>query len=489
MAKDNPAVKYLQVQPLSIPVMNGNIIEKIKKRLAECQEKHTCCPSKVSPTLPKRVVDVGTDSLNPRLTLHISEPNEKALYVALSYCWGGPQEITTTLATLKTYTSSLPAELPRTFQDAIQVTRSLGFRYLWIDALCIVQDDDSDKTAEISDMGLVYKNATLTIAAASAHGVKDGFLQDRPQLPMCQLPFYITDDSCGAIWMRYPVMVTATEPLDSRAWALQESLLAPRILYYATQDLIWKCREDKFVPVNETHNPCGAGPPGGLPNKVFSNSQKSTSAVLHAKTWGDIIADYSGRKLSVPEDRLPALAGLARELQIMWNDSYVAGMWRSCLVKHLGRWQTFPIRDVPKAAYKSPGWSWVSRESKVSVKVVQHEEAEVINVAVTLADRSLPFGQVCNGILVLQAPVLPGGVEMRSHHYCGMNFLPDELCNDDDSTFLLLGYSSYGTSIGLILQPAEAGTFMRVGQFSGLDQKGVDPWSTHLVKREVITIV
>jgi len=145
IAKDDPAANFVPVQPISIPVMNATIIKRIKERLAECQEKHAFCPRKVPPILPKRVIDVGAGVSDRPVTLHISEPNEKAFYLALSYCWGGPQEITTTSATLETYISSLPADLPGTIKDAILVTRSLGFRYLWVDALCIIQDDDSDK--------------------------------------------------------------------------------------------------------------------------------------------------------------------------------------------------------------------------------------------------------------------------------------------------------------------------------------------------------
>lgn len=275
--------------------MNEELVSKIKERLIEREEKHVCCPSEVHPNLLKRVVDIGAASSNPRPSLHISDSDQKAPYIALSYCWGGPQNITTTLATLGTYTSSLPTQLPRSLQDAIRITRSLGFRYLWIDALCIVQDDDSDKSAEIRNMGRVYKNATLTIAAASARSVENGFLEDRPQLPICQLPFYITEKRLGSIWIRNPAWSNTREPLDSRAWSLPESLLSPRILYYATKDLLWECQGNRCVPVNETHNPCLTGVRRRLTNEIFSPSQISCRAASFALIHGPDLGTHSCR--------------------------------------------------------------------------------------------------------------------------------------------------------------------------------------------------
>lgn len=206
-------------------------------------------------------------------------------------------------------------------------------------------------------------------------------------------------------------------------------------------------------------------------------------------TWRKIIEDYSGRKLSVPGDRLPALAGLARELQTRWNDSYVAGMWRSCLVKHLCWWQSSDSPKRPITDYKSPGWSWVSCEGQVWISELHHEEAEVLDVTVNLVVENLSFGQVRHGKLILRAPVLPGDVEMRLGH-CDLDFSPDGIQGvDDHSKFLLLGYSSKMIPIGLIVQPAEDGAFMRIGRVIGWHLKGATPWSSELARREVITII
>lgn len=468
--------------------MTAAIIERTKKRLTECQDKHKFCPSVNISNLPKRIVDIGTGDSSSSLRLHLSGPDEKAPYVALSYCWGGPQDITTTLMTLQSHTTCLPAEkLPRTIQDAITVTRSLGIRYLWIDALCIIQDDQADKLGEISAMGGVYRNATLTIAAASASAANDGFLQDRTPLLMCQLPFYLSHREYGSVWLRKPEQVRIEEPLDSRAWALQESLLSPRILYYATKDLIWKCQTGTSVAVKETHNPYYQVTNGRLPKETFGFSGKVNILAQQTRIWKDIIKDYSGRKLSLSEDRLPALAGIAAELQKVWKDDYVAGMWRRCLVRYLG-WRRAGDKEDAKSvtASQSPSWSWVSFQGSVWVFQIHHEEAEVLDVASTLVDENSPFGPVHDGSLVLRAPFLPSEVR-TPRFYCCMDSGSDRLRTpDDDSLFLLLGFSVQRQAFGLIVVYRGGGTFRRVGCW-GWGEAAI--WSGPEIKREVIKIV
>jgi hypothetical protein len=137
--------------------------------LKQCHEEHESCESQTVPFLPTRVIDVG-QSDHPRLC--ISNRNQQACYVALSYCWGGQQEVLLTVDTLDAKIRGLCLEnLPQTIRDAIEVTKKLGFRYLWVDALCILQDDQKDKRLEIEAMGNIYRNATLTVAASDSKGV------------------------------------------------------------------------------------------------------------------------------------------------------------------------------------------------------------------------------------------------------------------------------------------------------------------------------
>ncbi|KAG4427885.1 hypothetical protein IFR05_016628 [Cadophora sp. M221] len=145
---------------------------KTRAWLSNCAAIHPKCSS--APTqLPTRVIDVGDpDGGTP---CRVYEPqNEFGHYMALSHCWGPPELIfKTTAQTLEQNKSELPwARLSKTFREAIEVTRRLGVRYIWIDSLCILQDDEDDWNKEAANMGNIYKNAYLNLAAtASSNGM------------------------------------------------------------------------------------------------------------------------------------------------------------------------------------------------------------------------------------------------------------------------------------------------------------------------------
>jgi len=121
--------------------------------------------------LPTRVPDIS----GPQPRLHVSSKDEIGEYVALSYCWGGPQAVLTRIANIASNKQALPLDnFPPTLENAIQVTKRLGSSCLWIDALCIIQDSTEDKAIEINKMGSIYRNATLTIFAANASSVNEG---------------------------------------------------------------------------------------------------------------------------------------------------------------------------------------------------------------------------------------------------------------------------------------------------------------------------
>ncbi|PMD24441.1 heterokaryon incompatibility [Hyaloscypha hepaticicola] len=105
---------------------------------------------------------------------------EKVEYITLSYCWGGDVSSKTTKSNLNhRYKSIEWSTLPQTIQDAITITRELGCRYIWIDALCIVQDDSVDWAREATTMSQVYENCILTISATKFETSISGFLQPR----------------------------------------------------------------------------------------------------------------------------------------------------------------------------------------------------------------------------------------------------------------------------------------------------------------------
>jgi len=134
----------------------------MKAWIQRCDIHHTSCQkargSLVGKEMPKRLLSVAIDGIYPDIQL--VDTSTSCDYVALSYCWGVGGEnsqVMTTQASLVGHQSRIPVQsLPQTIQDAVETVRRLGLQYLWVDALCIVQDDDTDKMAEIARMGVIY---------------------------------------------------------------------------------------------------------------------------------------------------------------------------------------------------------------------------------------------------------------------------------------------------------------------------------------------
>jgi len=202
--------------------------------LEECTTQHKGCPPYEAKPLPTRVVDVGTTDepgQSPRLVI---ARGLVAPYAALSYCWGRPQQWTATRANISDMTTGAGIDLSAiavTIKDAILATRLLGIRYLWVDALCIIQDDEEDKRAEISRMRDIYKDAYCTLVIESVKDSMDGFLRERPgpDFPVYHLPFARPHGGGYDVVYLRPEKAYDYEPrnaaINSRAWTLEERLL------------------------------------------------------------------------------------------------------------------------------------------------------------------------------------------------------------------------------------------------------------------------
>lgn len=252
--------------------------------------------------------------------------------MTLSYCWGpdATKWLTTTKATLdKNLCDGLPYHLPKTLEDAVTVCRKIGIRFLWVDALCIIQDDETDMLDQISNMGSIYKNSTITIAVASAGTVSDGFLINLKVIqPVAQLPLFMAAGSPpGTIFLRErnkDPMDGSSEPWFSRGWTLQELVLSPRIILFDSCQIALKCHPFNFEPVLPNWLEIDSGKFKAR-NGIFGLEQTSSKFyTVHftnqdtlgerSSMWQDLVKEYSRRNLSYLKDRLPALAGVASEL-------------------------------------------------------------------------------------------------------------------------------------------------------------------------------
>lgn len=152
----------------------------IKSWFTECASHHPECAPPIH-QYPRRLVEVGTEGTNLRLVDTNNFVPDTARYATLSYCWGTVRPLTTTSDNVDLFATRIPAEdLPRTFLEAVSITRDLGIPYLWIDSLCIVQDDPGDWRMEAGRMKDIYSGSSITISASDAQNSTPGLFRRQP---------------------------------------------------------------------------------------------------------------------------------------------------------------------------------------------------------------------------------------------------------------------------------------------------------------------
>jgi hypothetical protein len=160
----------------------------------------------------------------------VAAADQEVEYAALSYCWGTSQSmlVTSTLAELQSGVH--PSYFSRSIQDAIKVVVRLGFRHLWVDAICILQDDPGDMAEEIQKMGEIYFGASFTIAASNSAASRDGFLSGTPRDAFPVSLLHENGNKTELMMIPKPdySQMGYVHPLHTRGWALQEgTTLAP----------------------------------------------------------------------------------------------------------------------------------------------------------------------------------------------------------------------------------------------------------------------
>ncbi|KAH9889403.1 heterokaryon incompatibility protein-domain-containing protein [Cubamyces lactineus] len=405
-------------------VGSARALSVAERCIGQCSHGHPSCRQFTlhplgSAPLPTRLIDCS-NPFRPRIIE--MAPNANGVYVALSYVWGGLQPHRTCRANLASYMDGIDTtSLPQTIRDAIYVTHALGFRFLWIDSLCIVQDWREDLQRELGRMRHIYRHAFLTIDAASADNVNHGFLHDTaPPSPT-----------------QPGVQSNIPDPgTRSRAWCLQETLMSCRSIVFTASAVQFWCR-------TTAKNGGDAHPlkPEGLllwedrpflPDIVMEPFPKpryspgELSAVYHA--WRRMLSYYTDRVLSRSSDKLVACAGLAEDFGRLLSSEYLAGLWRNFLLYDL-LWQVSyespghitPCRPSP---YRAPSWSWASVDGYIlwgrdhlSDAVATEPLAQIVGCSVIPQDKTLPFGRVTSGSLVLRAPMLSCKRNGKDHGY------------------------------------------------------------------------
>lgn len=317
------------------PVNFDASLPVVSKWLRECKETHTACSKSKTP-LPTRVIDVGPSNGSEKPFLLLTK-GENAVYTALSHCWGESLPYTTTKKTLSSRKAGFPLiDLPKTYEDAIVITRRLKIRYIWIDSLCIVQDDEKDWQQESAKMASVYRNAHVTLAASASSDSHGGCIFLRS--PSLHIKSSAAKEEVLVRPYTQESRSILQSPLNQRAWVLQENVLSRRTIYFATDQLFWKCQTTRASE-----------------DGLFSAPESP------AKDWWHLVEDYSSRKLARLGDKYAALAGITTFFAETTGETPVAGLWQNDL--HFGLLWRVDNQDL--TAGDGPSWSWLSVNGKI----------------------------------------------------------------------------------------------------------------------------
>ncbi|KAL3303986.1 heterokaryon incompatibility protein [Colletotrichum asianum] len=325
----------------------------------------------------------------------VVEPGkDHAPYVTLSYRWGDPQGAvlltTKTSHELQSKSGVSISELPKTIRDACYVCHYLGYNNLWIDRLCILQDDEEDWARESSEMSNVYRNSVCTIYASCAADKNQGFSTEREETLSRSVQFKRRYCSLGGGIPSLSVSYDGPEEespngmlghLADRGWIFQERFLSTRIIYFAKEQVYWECAElkaDESWPHGMRY-PYGRSTPyhqHHLPPELASKLEYTGSTTsfdigkwntTHECSWKKIIAD----SLSESSPTLETLSGLATDFNknLRANqDVYVAGLWKPTILQDLC-WKVegsdIKNKFVLPEKYRAPSWSWASIDAKV----------------------------------------------------------------------------------------------------------------------------
>ena len=395
---------------------------------------------------PTRLVDLAVNEHDPGL-IRIVETKRIAVichYMTLSHRWGQhkfPMFTETNKTRMKEGFSQ--TSLPQTFQDAIRVARQFKVRYLWIDCLCILQGSASDFTHEAGLMHQVYGNSYLNICATGARDNRDPLFFTRRAVS--------TQVSIRFAWHNSPrerYALTNAElwkhsvfsrPVSNRAWVMQERFLAPRVLHFGSEQLLWECRE---LHSCEQY-------PSGLPSSITFGAYDlktidmareaeldiSTELKIY-KLWNVLLSTFSRCGLTEPGDKLVALAGIATRVHDTLKAGYIAGLWQSYLMYDL-LWQIEDTRigiSRPRF-YRAPSWSWASVDGALilgghmPINSTARPACTILDTSITSTSANV-FGPIRSArvrihaqlrMMTIDSPLLSEPVKWHSRARTGLN--------------------------------------------------------------------
>ncbi|KAK5997174.1 hypothetical protein PT974_02527 [Cladobotryum mycophilum] len=432
-------------------------MSQVIKWLDECRQNHEGCSVRDHWFVPTRLIYVGGE--DPDVVELIENPEPSTVYAALSHRW--TQE---TIA-VRLETSNLSrrkqkgiriSEFPQMMQDVISVLRQLEIQHVWIDCMCIIQDDKEDWQREALTMASIYANAELTVAATGCNSSGQSLFRSRggpDQLAIDiaringqavfirrALPHFTWADIEQAWFAGHEWIDAEVEwPLLSRGWVYQEQLLSRRMLHFTRNEVLWECYD-------MTKCECGWHENDRNTTSDSSEWNKRPSA---AKEWKQIVQEYAKRPLTYYSDRLPALAGIAKDIAKFTGEdpkNYVCGLWTNDL--HTGFfWYLSEPPTGLRIDSKMPTWSWASVVGLIEFWSSLREDVEFLDCKAEFHGDAF-MGDVENASITVSGLVVPATVHHGQDWIDVVSSLAVEV--EEDSSLFAVGDNTdiFGLKLG-----------------------------------------
>jgi len=425
-------------------------LAQIAKWLQHCTDTHKAgrgCPPNLEVPLPTRLLDVCLEGPGAVDSVRLVETSGMSgTYACLSHCWGPRPLIRTLRGNYEQHKAGIAnSSLPKTFQDAVTVARSLGIQFLWVDSLCIIQDDLDDWQKEAALMARIYQNGRIIIMASNSTGADTGCFTNGPRFLSKELSIVDADGKQHHARAREAIDHGGW-PILARGWVYQERMLSPRLVHFGHTELVFECLGDQprcecsragiwdfqrfdFGRAVKQYEDFWTVSPDYWSGSL--SGRHAWDNILRPIMWKNVVQAYSQLDLTFGQDIFPALSGVVKQFQRHRDSKYIAGLWEDTLVEDM-LWESFMSEQPRSPEWQSPTWSWASlsggraRQQYPGAGAsysclnaqprIEHVYATVDEVSVTPLGPD-PTGQLSAAHVVLTGPTMAG----QAHHPRGSN--------------------------------------------------------------------
>ena len=489
------------------------VMNLARQWLESCLLTHATCSVETpeddnTPSMPSRLLDVKRDDGLVSLCISSLDISQDTKYLTLSHVWGDAEMFQLTKANFAELRHGISiSRLPETFQDAVYMTKLLGYGFIWIDSLCIVQDSKEDWAKEAASMVSVYENAICTIAATQKDSHSGCFVNRnplalRPCLLLPQHKLYAYPSSLFSTSKTDP----STAPISRRAWTLQERIRSRRILFLGTNELWWECSNlSAAEPYPEGIEHLNTG--FCRPEAFFADSEEilrfreiirgkaEVNNEYSATCWHQMVQEYTKRDLTYDSDKLIAMHGILQPFQRNSGLTLLGGLVKERMLLELS-WYTLTVAP-PFTDTSFPSWSWASVRGMIRFRASKLVEGFQRNAQLLEADPDPPLvalqaaslqkltmlGFLKKACWTLKNKARRTQSEEVTVHNLGLMWFESLVIDPSQEIWLfLLGrgvlndddYNRYQVDFGLVLTKFTNSSFRRAGLFTGHEDQDLE---------------